>query len=114
MVIILFNFPLRCDQYNKTWECGNNFLSKFLALKSAYISCTKNQYLKINDCCQIHDNCYDKKEISKEQCDFNLEKCFDEAVSLENGLKKLTCKTLVSTFEIAVEIFGNKSYINSS
>ncbi|CEF63684.1 Phospholipase A2 domain-containing protein [Strongyloides ratti] len=82
----------------------------FLSLKGAELSCTKNQYLKINDCCRIHDSCYGNKILLQTQCDSFLEKCFEEATSVEVGIKKFTCKALIITFELAVEMFGSRAF----
>uniref|UniRef100_A0A0K0FM71 Phospholipase A(2) n=1 Tax=Strongyloides venezuelensis TaxID=75913 RepID=A0A0K0FM71_STRVS len=95
---------------DQVWQCGDNFLNRYLALKGALVSCTRNQSWKINNCCQIHDNCYDEKTLSRYECDTSLEKCFEDAISIEIGLKKFTCKVLISTFQIFVEMFGNRAY----
>uniref|UniRef100_A0A0K0E0S0 Phospholipase A2 n=1 Tax=Strongyloides stercoralis TaxID=6248 RepID=A0A0K0E0S0_STRER len=95
------------------WQCGTSVLDKFLAFKVAHMSCTTRQISKINDCCTVHDSCYEKKKLSKEKCDTLMQDCFEAAVSVETGSKRSTCRALMDGFEAAVDLFGDSAYGNA-
>uniref|UniRef100_A0A7E4VVE3 Phospholipase A(2) n=1 Tax=Panagrellus redivivus TaxID=6233 RepID=A0A7E4VVE3_PANRE len=96
LLLVNFNFAFYNDYY-----CGTGIVSNVLSL----LATTVCQRSTLNNCCQVHDNCYDTYNSTRELCDAEFCACAQMA---EKGA---VCRWWIGVSHCkVVELFGSRPY----
>ncbi|EFO14547.2 hypothetical protein LOAG_13970 [Loa loa] len=90
-----------------TWECGVDFLTKFISESKIDRNCPRLKRL-INQCCIEHDNCYNEQR-GRTYCDDIFCACLDVATKSNQVCHKRYGKS----FCALVRNFGEYAYNNA-
>ncbi|KAK6107210.1 hypothetical protein QQG55_27290 [Brugia pahangi] len=87
-----------------TWECGVDFLTKFISESKIDRDCPRLKK-SINQCCIDHDNCYSEQR-GRKYCDDTFCTCLDIATKSS----KICNKRDGQSFCVIVRNFGEYAY----
>ena len=75
-----------------------------------------SSYPGFEECCNIHDECYDMCNMSRDQCDNSFRICLSESCAKNNNNNnnnnrhQVKCRHLATMMNFAVRAFGCNSY----